>query len=63
MFDEIIKNHKTVEKLKIRRKIEGKLSIQVCFDRAKPTVKLYDGVSNIELTIGELEALQKYKPI
>ena len=62
MFDQIIKNHKSVELLKKRKKLVGKLSIQVCFDRSKPTVKLYDGVSTMELSLEEFQALRDYKP-
>ena len=62
MFDEVIKNHKSVELLKKRKKLAGKLSIQVCFDRSKPTVKLYDGVSTMELTLEEFQAIKDYSP-
>ena len=62
MFKQIIDNHEDLEDLKIRKKLKGRLDIQICFDRKKPTIKLFDGISNIELSIDEFEALQKYQP-
>ena len=62
MFKQIIENYEDIEDLKKRKKLKGKLDIQICFDRKRPTIKLYDGVSTIELTLEELESLQKYQP-
>jgi len=62
MFEQIIHNHEDLKDLKKRKNLKGKLDIQISFDRKKPTIKLFDGISSIELSISELEALQNYKP-
>jgi len=62
MFEQIINNHEDIEDLKKRKKLKGKLDIQISFDRKHPTIKLYDGLAQIELTIAQFEALQNYEP-
>jgi hypothetical protein len=62
MFEQIIENHEDLKDLRKRKNLKGKLDIQVCFDRKRPTIKLFDGISSIELSIAELDALQNYQP-
>ena len=62
MFKQIIENYEDIEDLKKRKKLKGKLDIQICFDRKRPTIKLFDGIASIELTLEAFDALQKYQP-
>ena len=61
MFEQIIKNHEAISYMKKRRKIHGKLTIRVSFDRSTPTIKLHDGQSSIEISPAEFEALKAYQ--
>ena len=62
MFKQIIENYEDIEDLKKRKSLKGRLDVQICFDRKRPTIKLFDGISSIELNIEEFDALQKYQP-
>ena len=49
-----------VKRASQKEKLKGKLSVQVCFDRSKPTIKLYDNASHIELNMQEVDALRDW---
>ena len=52
--------NKKIQQATTIKKLAGKLSIRVCFDRKKPTVKLYDNTSSVELNSVELAALVEW---
>jgi hypothetical protein len=49
-----------VKRASQKEKLKGKLSVCICFDRSKPTVKIYDNASHIELTLQEIDALRDW---
>ena len=61
MLDDIEQDYLLLEKLKTPVKIEGNLSVRLSFDRKRLTLILSDGISSIELSKKQFEALQKYE--
>jgi hypothetical protein len=52
--------NKERQKLATKTHLVGKLHVQVCFDRSKPTLKVFDNTSFVELNGDEIEALKEF---
>ena len=60
MLKDLSDKNKELEQLKKKRKLFGNLYIQHCFDRKRPTIKIYDSTSHIELNEDEIKNLLAY---
>lgn len=61
MLNSLEKNANDVETAKKKRRLpHSKIWVQVSFDRSKPTLKISDGQSTIELSKNDVEVLTDY---
>ena len=60
ILDKFGEMNKKIQRATTFKKLAGKLSIKVCFDRKNPTVKIYDNTSCVELNDKELVALLEW---
>lgn len=59
-LEDLKKQYQNLEVSKTKKRVCGKISLQVCFDRKEPTIKISDGIGIIEVSFKEFETLQKY---